>query len=179
MDEDHLTRAGRTATPRDLVTVKRYLAPSDFTAAETWRLVEWCRGLGADEFTIDSVGNDGVVARKFWQRFEKVVKQFALGEKTRERMSGPTADELRRPTRLWKLNDKTVGALKQALPEGLLQYDPGDGSWFEDPVFYREGSLMLGTLSHEAFAVLCISEQEAEQLTAAGFRTHDSLPRIG
>jgi hypothetical protein len=161
------------------VTAKRYLAPSDFTAAETWRLVEWCRSRGADEFTIDQLGTDGVVAEKFWLQFEKVVKSFSRGEKTRERMSGPTADDLRRSTRLWELNDQTVEALKQALPGGLLQYDPGEGGWFEDPVFYRDGHLMLGTLSHEAFAVLCISEQEAEQLTAAGFRTHDSLPRIG
>jgi len=28
--------------------------------------------------------------------------------------------------------------------------------WFEDPIFYREESLMLGVLSHEAFAVLRI-----------------------
>ncbi len=161
------------------MTVKRYLAPSDFSAPETWRLVEWCRSKGADEFTIDSLGTDGVVARKFWNRFEKAVKRFSRGEKTRERMSGPTADEMRRSTRLWELNVHTMKALQQALPEGLLQYDPGDGGWFEDPVFYRDGHLMLGTLSHEAFAVLCITEHEAEQLAAAGFRTHDSLPRIG
>lgn len=159
--------------------VKRYLAPSDFTAAETWRLVEWCRNLGADEFTIDSLGTDGVVARKFWTRFEKAVNPFSRGEKIRERMSGPTADELTRSTEVWELNHSTIEALTKALPGGLLQYEPAEGGWFEDPVLYRDGRLMLGTLSHEAFAVLCISEPEFAQLEAAGFPSHDSLPRIG
>jgi hypothetical protein len=161
------------------VTVKRYLAPSDFTPADTWRLVEWCRNLGADEFTIDSLGTDGVVAKKIRQRFEKAVKPFSRGERTRERMSGPTADELTRNTQVWELNHSTIEALIRALPGGLLQYEPGEGGWFEDPVLYREGRLMLGTLSHEAFAVLCISEAECAQLDAAGFPNHDSLPRIG
>jgi hypothetical protein len=160
------------------VPVKRYLAPSDFTPDETWRLVEWCRKLGADEFTIDSVGADGGVAEKIWRRFKKGVKPFSRGAKTRERMSGPTADELTRSTLLWELNHHTLGALRQALPGGLLQYEPVEGGWFEDPVFYREGRLMLGILSHEAFAVLCISESESAQLAAAGFATHDALPRI-
>ncbi len=159
--------------------VKRYLAPSDFTAAETWRLVEWCRNLGANEFTIDSLGTDGVVARKFWARFEKAVNPFSRGEKIRERMSGPTADELTRSTQVWELNRSTIEALTKALPGGLLQYEPGEGGWFEDPVLYRDGRLLLGTLSHEAFAVLCISESEFVQLEAAGFPSHDSLPRIG
>ena len=161
------------------MTVKRYLAPSDFTAPETWRLVEWCRELGADEFTIDSLGTEGVIPRRTWQRFEKALSPFSRGKKIRERMSGPTADELTRTTQVWELNHSTIGALMQALPGGLLQYEPGEGGWFEDPVLYREGRLMLGTLSHEAFAVLCISEAECAQLDAAGFPNHDSLPRIG
>ena len=161
------------------MTVKRYLAPSDFTAPETWRLVEWCRALGADEFTIDSLGTDGVIAKRTWQRFEKAMSPFSRGEKIRERMSGPTADELTRHTQVWELNHSTIEALMEALPGGLLQYEPGEGGWFEDPVLYREGRLMLGTLSHEAFAVLCISEAECAQLDAAGFPNHDSLPRIG
>ncbi|MDP9205687.1 MAG: hypothetical protein M3P12_09570 [Gemmatimonadota bacterium] len=158
--------------------VKRYLAPSDFTAAETWRLVEWCRKLGADEFTIDSVGPDGVIPEKVWRRFTKVVKPYSRGAKTRERMSGRTADELTRSTQLWELNDHTLRALGQALPGGLLHYEPKEGGWFEDPILYREGRLMLGTLSHEAFAVVCLSEAESAQLAAAGFPSHDALPRI-
>lgn len=159
--------------------VKRYLASSDFSADETWRLLEWCSDLGADEFTIDRLGNDAVAAEKRWRRFEKVVHPFLREEKTRERMSGRTADDLTRSTELWALNRHTMGALKQALPGGLLQYEPREDGWFEDPVIYREGRLMLGILSHEAFAVLCISDVEFAQLAAAGFSSHDSLPRIG
>ncbi len=97
----------------------------------------------------------------------------------RERMSGATADELTRSTRLWEMNPVTVGALQQALPNGLLSYDPEGRGWFEDPILYREGNLLLGVLSHEAFAVLRLSALESVRLSAAGFPSHDSLPRVG
>jgi hypothetical protein len=161
------------------VLVKRYLAPSEFTAEETWRLVEWCRNLGADEFAIDCLGTDAAAAEKARRQFEKALKPFSRGEETRERMSGRTVDDLRRSTQLWELNQATAGALTRVLPAGLFQYEPWGESWFEDPVIYREGGLMLGVLSHEAFGVLCLSELESAQLQVAGFQSHESLPRIG
>jgi hypothetical protein len=94
-------------------------------------------------------------------------------------MSGPTADELTRPTDLWELDHGSLRVLQQLLPAGLMQYEPRDDAWFENPVLYRDGDLMLGVLSHEAFAVLRVSESEAGELAAAGFISHDSLPRIG
>lgn len=159
--------------------VKRYLAPSDFTPDETWRLVEWCRNLGADEFTIDCLGADPAVAERARHRLRKVLKSFSRASETRERMSGRTVDDLTRSTELWELNHVTIGALEKVLPAGLFQYEPSEDSWFEDPVVYRKGRLMLGVLSHEAFGVLCISDPEAAQLEAAGFPSHESLPRIG
>ena len=159
--------------------VKRYLAPADFTAEESWRLVEWCREIGADEFTVDCVGSDARAEATIWQPFEKVANPFSRSEGTRERMSGPTADGLTRSTRLWELNPVTFGALREALPSGLLSYDPEGRGWFEDPILYREGDLLLGVLSHEAFAVLRLSALESVRLSAAGFPSHDSLPRVG
>jgi len=94
-------------------------------------------------------------------------------------MSGATADDLTRSTRLWELNPITVGALQQSLPNGLLSYDPEGSGWFEDPIVYRDGNLLLGVLSHEAFAVLRLSAVESVRLAAAGFPSHDSLPRVG
>jgi len=162
-----------------LSSIKRYLAPADFTAEESWRLVEWCREIGADEFTVDCVGSDARAEATTWQPFEKIVKPFSQGKEMRERMSGATADELTRSTLLWEMNQVTVGALQQALPNGLLSYDPQGRGWFEDPILYREGNLLLGVLSHEAFAVLRLSALESVRLSAAGFPSHDSLPRVG
>ena len=108
-----------------------------------------------------------------------MVRSLALGEAKRERMSGRTADDLARPTERWKLNETSISALKEALPEGFFQYDPKQDGWFEDPILYRDGELMLGVLSHEAFAVLRLADAESEALDAAGFPSHDSLPRIG
>jgi hypothetical protein len=155
------------------------LAPADFTAEESWRLVEWCREIGADEFTVDCAGSDARAEATTWQPFEKVANPFSRGEGTRERMSGATADDLTRSTRLWELNPVTFGALREALPSGLLSYDPEGRGWFEDPILYREGDLLLGVLSHEAFGVLRLSVLEALRLSEAGFPSHDSLPRVG
>ena len=135
--------------------------------------------MGADEFTIDCIGSDARDEARARRPFEEVVQPFSRGKKTRERMNGRTADDLTRSTRLWELNAVTVGALKGALPGGLLAYDPTGRGWFEDPIFYREGSLVLGVLSHEAFAVLRISVIESARFSAAGFRSHDALPRVG
>jgi len=159
------------------VTVQRFLAPSDFSAAETWRLVKWCQELGAEEFTIDCLAPDAIAVPAVWRAFDEVVQPFSRGEGVRERMSGATADDLTRRTRLWALNGNTIQALHTVLPDGLFGYNPAERGWFEDPVFYRDGRLMLGILSHEAFAVLRLSEAEFEQLSTAGFASHESLPR--
>jgi hypothetical protein len=171
--------AAAHARSRNLSLIKRYLAPADFTAEESWRLVEWCREIGADEFTVDCVGSDARAEATTRQPFEKIVNPFSRGEETRERMSGATADDLTRTTSLWEMNPVTVGALREALPNGLLSYDPEGSGWFEDPILYREGNLLLGVLSHEAFAVLRLSVVESMRLSAAGFPSHDSLPRVG
>jgi hypothetical protein len=159
------------------VTLQRFLAPSDFSADETWRLVKWCQELGADEFTIDCLAADAIAVPEVWRGFDQLVKPHSRGEGVRERMSGATADDLTRRTRLWELNGDTTQALRRVLPDGLFGYSPAEGGWFEDPVFYRDGRLMLGILSHEAFAVLRVTEVESEQLLAAGFASHESLPR--
>jgi hypothetical protein len=135
--------------------------------------------MGADEFTIDCTGSDARAEATVWQPFEKIVQPFSRGEETRERMSGRTADDLTRSTRLWTLNPVTIGALQQALPGGLLAYDPSGHGWFEDPILYCDGNLLLGVLSHEAFALLRITVLESVRLSAAGFPSHDSLPRVG
>lgn len=159
--------------------IKRYIIPSDYSAPDAWRLVEWCRSVGADEFTIDFLSNDRSRAADRWEQFDELVRPLALGAAMRERMSGRTADELMRSTERWRLNDLSISALKEALPEGLFQYDPRQDGWFEDPIFYRDGELMLGVLSHEAFAVLRLAASESTELDAAGFPSHASLPRIG
>jgi hypothetical protein len=159
------------------VTVQRFLTPSDFSADETWRLVKWCQELGAEELTVDCLAPDAIAVPEVWRAFDEMVQQFSRGESVRERMSGATADDLTRRTRLWELNRQTIEALRIVLPDGLFGYAPAERGWFEDPVFYRDGRLMLGILSHEAFAVLRLSEAESEQLSAAGFASHESLPR--
>jgi len=158
--------------------IKKFLIPSEYSPDDGWRLVEWCRSLGADEFTLDMLGVDPAQADSLHAQFERAAASHARPRARRERMSGKTADALHRDTELWTLNEDTVGILRHAFPAGIFQYDPRDGGWFEDPILYREGELMLGMLSHEAFAVLRVTDEESAQLEAAGFLTHDSLPRF-
>jgi len=136
-------------------------------------------GLGANEFTIDFLTTNQSRAADRWEEFDEVVRSLSLGQAKRERMSGRTADDLFRPTERWTLDETSIIALKEALGEGLFQYDPLQDGWFEDPILYRDGELMLGVLSHEAFGVLRLTDSESQELDAAGFPSHDSLPRIG
>ena len=159
--------------------IKRYLVPSDYSAARSWQLVEWCMNLGANEFTIDFLSSNQSRAGDRWEQFDEIARPLALGEAKLERMSGRTADDLSRPTERWSLNETSISALKDALPGGFFQYDPWQDGWFEDPILYRDGELMLGVLSHEAFAVLRLTDSESQELDAAGFPSHESLPRIG
>lgn len=161
------------------MSVRRFLVPSEYSPDESWRLVDWCHSLGADEFTIDMLGAESSQAHQLHVRFDHAIAVHGRPQARRERMSGKTADALHRDTELWSLNESSLDVLKTALPAGIFQYDPRDGGWFEDPILYRNGELMLGVLSHEAFAVLRVSERESAQLAAAGFPSHDSLPRIG
>ncbi len=158
--------------------IKRYLIPSDYTAARSWQLVEWCMNLGANEFTIDFLSSNQNRAGDRWEQFDEIARPYALGEAKRERMSGRTADDLSRPTERWALNETSISALKDQLAEGFFQYDPSQDGSFEDPILYRDDELMLGVLSHEAFAVLRLTESEAHDLEAAGFPSHGALPRI-
>lgn len=135
--------------------------------------------LGANEFTIDFLSSNPSRAADRWEQFEEVVRPLALGQSKRERMSGRTADDLSRATERWTLNETSISALRDALAEGFFQYDPWQDGWFENPILYRDGELMLGVLSHEAFAVLRLTESESQELEAARFPSHDSLPRIG
>ncbi|HJQ54297.1 MAG TPA: hypothetical protein VJ825_10690 [Gemmatimonadaceae bacterium] len=160
------------------MSVKRFLVPSEYSPGDSWRLVEWCRSLGADEFTVDMLGADPAQAGSLHAQFGRAATAYARPQAKRERMSGKTADALVRDTEVWALNEDTIGILRHAFPAGIFQYDPRDGGWFEDPILYREGELMLGVLSHEAFAVLRVSERESAQLAAAGFPSHASLPRF-
>ncbi|HEV7837540.1 MAG TPA: hypothetical protein VGO75_05665 [Gemmatimonadaceae bacterium] len=157
--------------------IKRYVIPSEYPPSETWRLIEWCRKQGADEFTIDCLNSDAAAGERLWRQFHALVSPYARGESVRERMNGKTVDDLTRPTPIWEFNPFTVGAVRQALPGGLFQYDPWEPAWFEDPILYRNGEMMLGVWSHEAFAVLRVSESEAADLEDAGFPSHESLPR--
>ena len=160
------------------LSIKRYVVPKRLLLRESWRLVEWCKSIGADEFTIDLLAIDSAAANLGRLQFEEMVGPFSLGSAVRERMSGRTADDLTRPTERWALNQSSLGALNTVLPDGIFHYQPQQGAWFENPILYREGGLMLGVLSHEAFAVLRLGIRNGS-IEAAGFLTHDSLPRIG
>lgn len=134
--------------------------------------------MGANEFTIDFSSTGPSHAGDRWEEFDEAVRPLALGEAIRERMSGRTADDLSRSTERWTLNETSIDALKDALVEGFFQYDPWQDGWFENPILYRDGELMLGVLSHEAFAVLRLTSPESQELDVAGFPSHESLPRI-
>ena len=159
--------------------ILRYLSADDYSTDASWQLAEWCLERGVDEFTIQCLGSSPSVNALTWQPFADLVGLFARPSAMRRRLTAASVAELSRPTELWEFNATTLLALRGVLREGLFDYRTSHDGWFEDPILYRNGELMLGVVTHESSAVLRLSEEEWPLFTAAGFPSHETSEWIG
>jgi hypothetical protein len=152
----------------------------DFRPEQTWQLLAWCIGRGADEFTVSRLGLEGHET-PFCDAFEAVLSTWRRPAAMREGMSAPVGQPIVRSTDLWNLRLETVLVLREYFDSGLFTYSVGDWKTgcLEDPVFYRRGELLLGILSHESYGVLAVTEQERLELAAIGIRTRDQPEWMG
>ncbi len=88
----------------------------DFTAEQTWDLLDWCISRGADDFTAVPMGVGsaaGTISRK--------LQPFNLGYAKRH-LFGNTLESVP----VWKLNSQSISLLRSLLDGGLFTYDVGD-----------------------------------------------------
>jgi len=74
-----------------------------------FRIVAWCRDLGATEFTLDVQGTN-IDPRELWRRVQEILKPFERAEAERDR---PTGYDLwkRESVSLYSLSPESIDAL--------------------------------------------------------------------
>ena len=153
------------------MSAPRNLQLPPIEAKASWQLVRWCLRKGATEFTLAGVhvGDRDSSSVPLFRTFNQLTAHHALPAAPREHLSKMLNEEWERETELWRLNEETILALQQVLPDGIFSYSVGDEGWFEDLAIYRQGALMLGVISHEREGFLRVTEAEKAELESAGY----------
>jgi hypothetical protein len=156
-------------------TFTRWFYRGDVTAAQTWQLVEFCATRGATEFTVCLMTLQGSAAPNIAQ-VEDALSPFQLPTAPRELMTVLVGQPQVQPTRLWTLTPEAAAILRRFLPEGLFDYPSADwdAGWLEDPTVYRDGTVVLGVVSHEGEGILTLSAAEHAEVAALGIVTQSS-----
>jgi hypothetical protein len=123
-----------------------------------WALVEFLLSIGADEFSLSLIhcGDEG---KSVCDRLAGTLAFASLGERTRECTVTYGGQGNPRPIEVWRLDQRSLEALRQVMP-GILSSGDRSLAWAEDLCVYRRGALILGTVTHEQFAFLRISDDE-------------------
>ena len=136
-----------------------WLQHLDFTSEETWRLLQWCREHGADEFAVSL--------------YHLTSDPLAPSFRARARREGVSGgSEQWYDTDLYRLDSESMEKLRTLFPSGLFHLPAWDSDtgWAENPTFYRDGEMMLNVVSHEGYGELRILESERESLARIGLR---------
>ena len=125
----------------------------DYSAAESWRLIEWCLERGAREFTLSFVGPPDLPSGA-WDNFDIPLAPFTV--------DGSSADR-------FVLAPDSITVLRYLFGDGLFTHDPTAALWLEDPVLFRDGRPLLSVISHEGEAILELEPEDRASLDAAKF----------
>ena len=153
----------------DLITL--HIFAEDYPPTQYWRLVEWCKQQGADEWTATAVRTQkGRKAHtKVFDRFETLTAPFRLANAPRRHLTCSRSNPFVRPLELWRLTSKSLDALKEFFPDGVFKDQTAGEGGYEDLILYRRGELMLGVVSHESEGVLRVTSEERQSLEREGF----------
>ena len=144
---------------------------------QQWRLVEWCRMRGADEFSLrvlwagefDAEGNEIPTPDVDPDTLLAPLGAFARSPAVRELPVLYEEEALTTDVPLWSLTEASLTALRRLFPRGpLARPDLRAAMWPEDFAIYRGGVLLLGFITHEGEAVLRVTALEHDALVSAG-----------
>lgn len=137
----------------------RPLNPADPVLRPGWRMLEFLLSLGADEFALRFLAA-GTGADDACDRLAETLTFASLGNRVRECTVTYGEETNPRPIQVWRLNTASLAALRQIMPGGIMETSDGRRAWAEDLCVYRNGDLLLGTVTHEQYAFLRISVAE-------------------
>lgn len=157
-----------------------YVRREDYTAASSWRLLEWCRTRGADEFALVFLGPPYVPGTA-WAEWDALLAPF-------RRRVASAGDR-------WQLTGESVAVLEEMLPEGLLgggwsgdrdRRGAPDGTGgtgvgakldesgrremqvVRDPAVYRGGALLLAVDTEAGEGMFTLRHGDQDSLEDAG-----------
>lgn len=165
------------STPSTPELIERVIHSTDYSPELGWRLCDWCRARGAQTFALEIMGTAAEGDAVYVER-ERPIRRFRLPARERERLTAMPDEDLTRLTELWSLSADSLRVLPELFPDGMFEWSSDATAWCEDLTLYRDETLLLGIVSHEGLGVLRVTEQEAAQLAAAGFPTHDPVELV-
>lgn len=132
-----------------------YVRREDYSDLDSWRLVDWCRSRGADEFSLSIVGPPYVSGTP-WSEADELLAPF-------RRRVASGGDR-------WRLTGESLIVLRSLLG-GLFTGRPA--SAIEDPVLYRGGSALLAVVAREGEGTLTLREDDAESFRRTALPFHE------
>jgi hypothetical protein len=154
--------------------VTAFIRATEVEPEQSWLLLAWCAAHGGTEIFVRQMSLVGE-AEPNLDRANALLAPFQLPTAVRPRTVVYSGEPEMQPTELWALTPASIEVLRALLPDGLLappSYD--EGGWLEEPTVYRDGSVLLGVVSHEGYAILDVSERERAELSASGVPSHPS-----
>ncbi len=127
-----------------------------FTAASSWRLLQWCMTRGADEFTLGFLGPP-YMSGTVWAELDELLAPF-------RRRVASAGDR-------WMLTGESAAVLQAMLPNGLLGTVSGPAT-VRDPAIYRGGTLMLAIESDAGVGILSLQDDDEASLARTGLPVH-------
>jgi hypothetical protein len=143
----------------------RSFASDDRALRPGWQLLEFLASTGADEFAVRFMhaGDDGKDA------CDRLVERLAfasIGKRTRECTVTYDGESNPRSVEVWHFDPPGRQALRQIIPDGVLGSSAWKDAWAEDLCVYRRGELVFGTVTHERYAFLRLTDAEWRQWEA-------------
>jgi hypothetical protein len=156
-----------------------FIIEDEVPAEDAWRLLEWCRRVGADEFSLLIVQDENVGKARDLS-IEQELAAFEREPAPREGVMAMQGEEWVRPVPLWSLTPASIRQLQRVLPDGLFSWGVWTKPvWCENLCLYRNAELMLGVVTHEHMAVVRVTPSEREELEGLGIRCHSERSFTG
>ena len=132
----------------------------DYTAASSWRILDWCMTRGADEFALGFLGPPYVPGTR-WAELDELLGPF-------RRRVASAGDR-------WMLTGESAAVLRATMPNGLLGSAEGAAA-VRDPAVYRAGTLMLAIESDAGVGTLSLQDGDEASLARARLPVHRGGP---
>ncbi len=133
-----------------------FVRAEDYTAEQSWRLLDWCLRRGADEFSLSFLGPP-YLPRTTWAVVDELLAPF-------RRRVASAGDR-------WILTGETAAVLRDVVAGGLFAFTPGESS-LEDLTVYRGGQTLFRIVTREGEGILQLRDDEEPALEQAGLPYH-------